>query len=145
MPWQFLFDALAEFGARVLRFADNYAHELPSRLWDLALLQGPNLQSDWVWIGRWVLQSPAMHRIHHPTAVKNHDKNFGATFVFWDILFGTLCIEPRQRRDAIVTGVDDDPGTKRPWRYIVDVYVEFLRKAVAAAAGLVRPIGRFGR
>jgi len=37
-----------------------------------------------------VLISPAQHQIHHSSAVKHWDKNFGGTFALWDWLFGTL-------------------------------------------------------
>lgn len=109
------------------------------------LLLHSQIQSDWGWIGRWVLQSPAMHRIHHSANPIHHDKNFGAHFLFCDMLFGTLYVESRQGRDAITIGVDDDPGTKPPWRYIFDVYLEFFRKVGAAVVGIVRPISYLDR
>lgn len=38
---------------------------------------------------RWVFVTPAMHRIHHSTRQKETDSNFGATFSFWDRIFGS--------------------------------------------------------
>lgn len=40
-------------------------------------------------IARWVLVTPAMHRIHHSTWQPETDSNFGATLSFWDRMFGT--------------------------------------------------------
>lgn len=38
---------------------------------------------------RLVLVTPAMHRIHHSAWQAETDSNYGATFSFWDRLFGT--------------------------------------------------------
>jgi sterol desaturase/sphingolipid hydroxylase (fatty acid hydroxylase superfamily) len=37
---------------------------------------------------KYILVTPQSHRIHHSVEMKHHDKNFGAVFSFWDILFG---------------------------------------------------------
>ncbi len=36
-----------------------------------------------------VLVSPAFHSIHHSADPRDHDRNFGLMFSFWDYLFGT--------------------------------------------------------
>lgn len=36
-----------------------------------------------------VLVSPAMHMIHHSSAIEHHDKNFGFTLSIWDQMAGT--------------------------------------------------------
>ena len=41
------------------------------------------------WFGKYVLQSPKDHWIHHSTESKHHNKNFANNFVIWDHLFGT--------------------------------------------------------
>jgi sterol desaturase/sphingolipid hydroxylase (fatty acid hydroxylase superfamily) len=38
---------------------------------------------------RWLLVTPAMHRVHHDQALPNIDCNYGFIFSFWDRLFGT--------------------------------------------------------
>lgn len=48
-----------------------------------------SLTSDWGFIGKYLLVSPAAHRIHHSTAPKHFNKNMGNTFIFWDRMFGT--------------------------------------------------------
>jgi sterol desaturase/sphingolipid hydroxylase (fatty acid hydroxylase superfamily) len=46
---------------------------------------------DWTygWVGRWVLMSPALHKVHHSDNPEHFDKNLGNLFVFWDRIFGT--------------------------------------------------------
>ncbi len=39
---------------------------------------------------------PALHRLHHSTERREHDRNFGAVLTVWDKLFGTLLeLEPK--------------------------------------------------
>ena len=45
--------------------------------------------SDWGWIGKYILVSPAAHRLHHSTEERHYNKNMGNTFIFWDRMFGT--------------------------------------------------------
>lgn len=51
------------------------------------------LHSDLNWhlgfIGKYVLISPAAHRLHHSISEKDYNKNYGTFFVWWDKLFGT--------------------------------------------------------
>ncbi|MCP4384901.1 MAG: sterol desaturase family protein [Hyphomicrobiales bacterium] len=36
-----------------------------------------------------VVITPHLHRIHHSTVVRETNSNYGATLVYWDMLFGT--------------------------------------------------------
>ena len=59
-------------------------------------LLGSNLRHSPVSICYWhpielFLMSPAQHHIHHSTAEKHIDKNFGVALSVWDWIFGTLC------------------------------------------------------
>ncbi len=38
---------------------------------------------------RWLIVTPAMHRLHHSERVEEHNGNFATIFSFWDRLFGT--------------------------------------------------------
>lgn len=48
---------------------------------------------------RWVLASPAFHRVHHGADARDFDTNFAGTFPVWDLLFGTV-----RRDDASPSG-----------------------------------------
>ncbi len=53
------------------------------------LLVHSNIKSDWGFIGKYILVSPAAHTIHHSNQLEHYDKNFGNTLIIWDKLFGT--------------------------------------------------------
>jgi sterol desaturase/sphingolipid hydroxylase (fatty acid hydroxylase superfamily) len=97
-------------------------------------LKHSNIKSDWGLLGRYVLISPGSHWIHHSVNEKHHNTNFADQFMFWDILFGTACYDPPEK-----IGLLDDSGTKPPLRYIVDVYVDFLR---IGGRGIMRLVER---
>lgn len=41
------------------------------------------------WLGR-LITVPALHRVHHSTERREHDRNFGFVFSIWDRMFGTF-------------------------------------------------------
>lgn len=90
------------------------------------LLLHSNISADWGWIGRWLIQSPAAHRVHHSRKQAHFDKNFGATLIIWDRMFGTLRLEPSSRARQLPIGVPNDPGSAPPLRYMLDIYREFV-------------------
>jgi len=101
-----------------------------------------NLATGYGWIGRWLIISPRMHRLHHATSPAYHDKNFGFDLVIWDRLFGTyVALEPGGDVRAIPVGLDDNPfnhqstivGALR--EYFITTYVVFWR---ALKSGLGR-------
>ncbi len=58
-------------------------------------LTGSNLRHSHISISYWkplekIFISPAQHQIHHSIEKKHYDKNFGVTFAFWDLIFGSL-------------------------------------------------------
>lgn len=57
---------------------------------------------------RWVeyiFATPSNHRVHHGSQEKYIDKNFGATFIFWDRIFGTFQPEEEQVIYGITTNI----------------------------------------
>ena len=68
-----------------------------------------NLVTDYGWIGRWLLVSPRMHRLHHAKAPEYHNKNFTFDLVIWDRIFGTYATCDAAEVDAISLGLDDNP------------------------------------
>lgn len=48
-----------------------------------------SIQSDWGFIGKYILVSPAAHRLHHSIHEKHYNKNLGSTLIIWDRIFKT--------------------------------------------------------
>jgi sterol desaturase/sphingolipid hydroxylase (fatty acid hydroxylase superfamily) len=72
-----------------------------------------NLTTDYGWIGRWLLVSPRMHRLHHAVSRSYHDKNFTFDLVIWDRLFGTYATCDALAVANIPLGLDDNPFNSR--------------------------------
>jgi len=53
------------------------------------MLVHSSLTSGWGFLGKYIIVSPAAHRIHHSIDEKHYNKNLGSTFIFWDRLFKT--------------------------------------------------------
>jgi sterol desaturase/sphingolipid hydroxylase (fatty acid hydroxylase superfamily) len=68
-----------------------------------------NLTTDYGWIGRWLLVSPRMHRLHHARAAEYHDKNFTFDLVIWDRMFGTYAACDVAEVRTVPLGLDDNP------------------------------------
>jgi sterol desaturase/sphingolipid hydroxylase (fatty acid hydroxylase superfamily) len=71
-----------------------------------------------------VLATPSNHRVHHGSQEKYINKNFGATFILWDRMFGTYQREDEQ----VVYGITHDIEQKNNPLYInFHEYIEMLR------------------
>jgi sterol desaturase/sphingolipid hydroxylase (fatty acid hydroxylase superfamily) len=90
------------------------------------LINHSNIVSDWGIVGRFVLVSPAMHRIHHGLADEFHDKNFGTIFTAWDRLFGTWKDPRCIGNHRIPVGLAHDSGAVSPWVYLMQIYASFV-------------------
>jgi sterol desaturase/sphingolipid hydroxylase (fatty acid hydroxylase superfamily) len=94
-----------------------------------------NFATGYGWIGRWLIVSPRMHRLHHAVSPAYHNKNFSNDFVIWDRLFGTYaaCDAGVDVR-AIPVGLHDNPfnrhlttgGALR--EYFLTTYLVFWRE-----------------
>jgi creatinine amidohydrolase/Fe(II)-dependent formamide hydrolase-like protein len=85
---------------------------------------GYNLRHSQIWLhfGKWasyIFISPAQHQIHHSTAMKHRDKNFGLIFSFWDRMFGTLYVP--KGYEAIDYGINKEE--KNPFKTTWELYV----------------------
>ena len=101
-----------------------------------------NLTTGYGWIGRWLLVSPRMHRLHHARSPSYHDMNFTFDLVLWDRLFGTYVACPRDTDPlTIPLGLEENPfnahdtvsGALR--EYFLGTYLVFwqeLRKGLRA-------------
>jgi sterol desaturase/sphingolipid hydroxylase (fatty acid hydroxylase superfamily) len=68
----------------------------------LGFLIHSRIDSGWGWIGRWVVQSPNHHRLHHKLDMTHPTGHF-STAPLWDHLFGTWCGDADQ---TLPIGVD---------------------------------------
>ena len=67
-----------------------------------SLVTHSRIDSDWGWFGRWVLQSPNHHRMHHKLDITRPTGNFSLAPI-WDHLFGTW---DGEAGPSLVIGVD---------------------------------------
>jgi len=58
------------------------------------------------WIEKY-FGTPSNHRVHHGSQEKYIDKNFGATFMIWDHLFGTFQYEEEKPKYGLTTPLTD--------------------------------------
>ena len=54
-----------------------------------------------------IFATPSNHRVHHGSQKKYLDKNFAATFIIWDRLFGTFSPEEEQPEYGLTTKIGD--------------------------------------
>jgi sterol desaturase/sphingolipid hydroxylase (fatty acid hydroxylase superfamily) len=64
---------------------------------------------------RWIVVTPDMHRVHHSTAARETNSNFGFNLPWWDRLFGTYRDQPAAGHNAMTLGVEQfrDPAEQR--------------------------------
>lgn len=76
----------------------------------------------------WVLNLPSHHRVHHAINAQYLDKNYGATLIVWDRLFGTYAEE----EERPVYGITKPLGTFDP--FWAQIHYWFDMAAMARAA-----------
>ena len=95
-------------------------------------LAGYNLRHTHIWLNypRWLLStlvSPAQHQIHHSSAEKHFDKNFGFVFSIWDRMAGTLYIPVG--REELTFGLAENED--REFNSVLSLYILPFKKAAA--------------
>lgn len=95
------------------------------------------IKSDWGWIGRYILASPASHHMHHSNDPRYYGKNLGARFIFWDILFGTY-LKPEEGTQYTY-GLDNNEFNHKPFLrgFIYDLVGSYLRSLRVAKDSLI--------
>jgi len=93
---------------------------------------GYHLRHSHVWLSYgpvWskIFISPAQHQIHHSVARKHWDKNFGFTFAFWDLLFGTLYVPKTRETITFGIGNGEDREYSSPLRLYLLPFVKIAR------------------
>jgi hypothetical protein len=86
----------------------------------------------WGWIGRWVVNSPAAHRLHHSADPAHHGRNL-SVLTIWDRVFGTW-LDPAVPVIALGLG-ETQPKDVGLLEDICQCYVNFVRDL---AGGVVR-------
>ncbi len=71
----------------------------------IGLLIHSSIDSNWGWFGRWVIQSPNHHRLHHILDYRKNGVGHYAMAPIWDHLFGTWKGEADQ---TLPIGVDEE-------------------------------------
>lgn len=85
------------------------------------------IESDWGFIGRWIIQSPNGHRLHHKLDMSYPTGHFGMAPI-WDRLFGTW---DNQSGAGVEIGVDT------PYRHGWFVFADLLRDYAHLWLGLI--------
>lgn len=80
----------------------------------------------------YLFATPSNHRVHHGSQAQYIDKNYGATFIFWDRLFGTY--EPED--EAVIYGITTNIDNKANPLHINFHELKDMIKDVRQANGL---------
>lgn len=56
----------------------------------------------------YVFATPSNHRVHHGSQDKYINKNYGASFIFWDRIFGTY----QKEEEQVIYGITNNVGSK---------------------------------
>jgi len=73
------------------------------------MLVHSSLTSGWGFLGKYIIVSPAAHRVHHSVEERHYNKNLGSTFIFWDRIFGTY----HPDEPIAVIGIPDNPYNQK--------------------------------
>lgn len=80
---------------------------------------------------RYFVVTPDLHRVHHSVLQPETDSNFGAVFPFWDLVFGTFRVDPRDGHERMLLGLEElrAPEADR----VTTLLLSPLRKTLKAA------------
>ncbi len=70
-----------------------------------------------------IIVTPAGHRVHHGSNPEYIDKNYGGTFMIWDVIFGTYQAEVTEVRYGITTNIN----TYNPIKIATHEYVSWIK------------------
>jgi sterol desaturase/sphingolipid hydroxylase (fatty acid hydroxylase superfamily) len=59
-------------------------------------------------VGKYILISPAAHKLHHSIDEKHYNKNYSTFFIWWDLIFGTY----EAPNEEYKIGIIDNPYNK---------------------------------
>lgn len=65
----------------------------------------------------WIFSVGALHRWHHSILPEEADRNYGGSFIIWDVIFGTRYL-PSGRQGPEVVGIDAPGFPTRYWQQL---------------------------
>ena len=77
----------------------------------------------------YIFATPSNHRVHHGSQEKYINKNYGATFIFWDRIFGTYQAEEEQAVYGITSNISNKSN---PLHINFHEYADMIRDVRAA-------------
>lgn len=77
----------------------------------------------------YIFATPSNHRVHHGSQEKYINKNYGATFIIWDRIFGTYQPEEEQAIYGITSNIDNKAN---PLHINFHEYTDMIRDVKAA-------------
>ena len=98
---------------------------------------GANLRHSHISIGYWrwlenIIISPAQHQIHHSTAPRHFNKNYGAVLAIWDKLFGSHCYNEMNNNLRFGISEQKDPLQHSIYNLYIKAFVEIYRSSIKA-------------
>ncbi len=146
IPWLWRFHALHHSGERLnlvragrFHFVDIGPGAFLS-LVPLVLLGAPDTMLIWVacitgafgilehgnmrmrtpaWLD-WLICTPAVHRHHHSSLLRESDSNFGTLVMVFDVLFGSF--ERPRPEGPLAVGIEDDPVPRGFWNQFISPF-----------------------
>lgn len=104
-------------------------------------LLGANLRHSHVWLSygpvlEHIFISPAQHHVHHSSAKKHFNKNYGEVFAIWDWMFGTLYVP--KGYEKLQFGVADGKGEliEQPHATLKDALIKPFVESLEEATGI---------
>ena len=103
-------------------------------------LQHSNLTLTYGWVGRYFVASPANHRVHHSILPEHLNKNFSASWVLWDRIFGTYHEGADPVAQTCPVGYDGNIYNKNKW-----IVVEYLYPMIGFYGAIYVTLRRYLR
>jgi sterol desaturase/sphingolipid hydroxylase (fatty acid hydroxylase superfamily) len=97
---------------------------------------------DWTYgrIGRWLVMSPGLHKVHHSNNPEHFNKNLGNLFMIWDRIFGTYHYVSSR---PVTLGLLGEDG-KLSERWIVVEWALDIKNLLTGKYALERPLPASG-
>jgi sterol desaturase/sphingolipid hydroxylase (fatty acid hydroxylase superfamily) len=102
----------------------------------ISILAHSRWDTDYGWVGRYILVSPRYHRLHHSVTPSKH-MNFGTYFVIWDRIFGTYQMPSRDEKLIPGLNKDEDFGVigSHPIVGYIKIFPAFINAIIDNFAG----------